>query len=93
MLSTIAQAHTVTIAWDNPTNNVDGSSLTNFSGNIICYGQSTNPLSSYIDVGNTNRVTLRKLKVNTKYYFYVFSYNNYNHIGLPSDKLKFIIRP
>jgi hypothetical protein len=88
-----AYAGKVTIAWDNPTHNVDGSKLTNFAGNAICYGTWIDRTTHYVDVGNTNKVTLKHIKVNTKYYFYVFSYNSYNQFGPPSRKMKFIIKP
>ena len=93
MLSTIAQARSITIAWDNPTNNCDGSTLTNFEGNIVCYGTTADRFPYCIDIGNTNRVTLHHIKVNTKYYIYVHSYNSYDQIGLPSRRLKFRISP
>jgi hypothetical protein len=90
MIAGIAEGKNITLEWDNPTKNIDGSELTNFAGNIVYYGPLENRYQNFIDVGLTNQVTLYGLKAGVKYCVLISSYNIY---GCQSKfaKFKFII--
>lgn len=67
----------VTLSWDAPTENSNGTPLMNLEGYKVYYGQQANDLTSVIDIstsGVTNYV-VQNLAVGT-YYFAVASYNS-----------------
>jgi Fibronectin type III domain len=66
----------VTISWQTPSTNVNGSALTNLAGYHIHYGTDSYALTSEIAVpiGLTDYV-LTELQANHTYYFAISSYN------------------
>lgn len=65
-----------TISWTAPTQNVDGTPLTNLAGYKIYYGQDSTRLSKVIKVGvGTSRAVIENLAVG-KWYFAMSSYNS-----------------
>jgi hypothetical protein len=65
------------LTWTAPTQNEDGSPLTNLAGYKIRYGQSTGGLTQTVDIGSpsTNTVHIDGLAAGT-WYFTVASYTN-----------------
>jgi hypothetical protein len=70
-------ANTVTISWQAPSDNTDGSTLTNLSGYKIYYGGSSGEYSSSIDVPNPGLTSylVQNLPAG-QYYFTVTSYTS-----------------
>jgi hypothetical protein len=64
----------VTLSWDAPTNNTDGSSLTDLAGYKIYYGPSSGNYTNSFNVGNSTSYTLNNLTTGT-YYFAITAYN------------------
>jgi hypothetical protein len=67
----------VTLSWLPPTENVDGSPLTNLAGYRIRYGNASGSYSNTISVANPGLATfvVEGLTPN-KYYFVIASYNS-----------------
>jgi len=72
----ITQKGSVTIEWSSPTQNDDGSALTDLSGYKIRYGTAPGIYTSFVDVGNVNTYTVRNLEVGKTYYFSVSALNS-----------------
>ena len=74
----------VTLSWMPPTENTDGSTLTNLSGYHIYYGTSANALTQSIDLNNVGITTyvIPNLSSGTTYYF---ALKAYTANGLDSD--------
>lgn len=72
-----AQPRSATLSWTAPTQNTDGSSLTNLAGYRIHYGTSANVLSQTIQVSNAGLTTyvIENLSPGT-YYFAVKAYSS-----------------
>jgi hypothetical protein len=68
--------HSVTLAWDVPTENSDGTPLLNLKGYKIYYGNAPSTLAQVVDVSNSSltRYAVEGLAAGT-YYFAVASYN------------------
>ena len=73
----------VTVTWVAPTQNVDGSALTNLAGYHIHYGSQSGSYSSTIDVANAGLTTyvIQSLPAGT----YYFAVSGYNSAGLDGD--------
>jgi hypothetical protein len=71
-----ASNHSVTLSWEAPTENSDGSALLNLKGYKIYYGNAPGALEHVVDVGNASltRYVMESLAAGT-YYFAVASYN------------------
>ena len=67
----------VSLSWTKPTQNTDGSVLTDLAGYKLYYGTDPNNLSNTIDIasGNTLSYTVQGLTAGTLYYFSISSYN------------------
>ena len=70
----IAFAGNVTLSWNAPTTNVDGTPITGLAGYKVYLGTSTGGYSVQIDIGNINPYTVTLLPAGT-YYFAVTAYN------------------
>ncbi len=68
-------AGSITLSWDPPTTNEDGSPLTDLAGYKIYYGTSSRNYSFYINVGNVNSYTINNLTEGAIYYFAVTAYD------------------
>ncbi len=71
-------AATITLSWDPPVSNNDGTPYTNLSGYKIYYGTSSGNYSQSIDVGNVVTHTLNNLTDDVTYYFATTAYNTSN---------------
>lgn len=67
---------TVSLSWSVPTENTNGTPLTNLSGYVVRYGTSTSALNSQLSV-KTNAVSIENLSAGT-WYFEVASVNTAN---------------
>jgi hypothetical protein len=79
----------VTLAWEAPTTNADGSPLTDLAGYRIVYGVSTPPNSAngtVVDVGNVTTHTLRDLQPGT-YYIAVAAVDVSGNVSSLSDEI------
>lgn len=77
--SPTAQSSTsVTISWEPPQTNADGSALTDLAGYHIHYGTQATALDSEIDIPTAGLAdyVVQGLKTNSTYYFAISSYNS-----------------
>lgn len=74
---------TASLTWTQPTQNTDGTTLTNLAGYKLYYGVDPNNLTNTIDIpnGNTLSYTVQGLTAGTLYYFSMSSYNTLNVEG------------
>ncbi len=73
-----AFAYDVTLSWDPPTTNADGTPLTDLAGYKIYYGTESGNYTNHLDVGNVTTYTLTGLQPGT-YYFAVTAYDTSNN--------------
>jgi hypothetical protein len=80
------QSGRVTVSWDPPTANIDGTAVTNLAGFRVYYGQSPDRLTSRLDVANpgVTAVVVEDLSPTT-WYFAVAAYTRENVEGERSD--------
>lgn len=71
-----AGAAELVLAWDPPTNNVDGTALTDLAGYKLYLGTTSGSYSSASDVGKTNSFAVTGLLEGTTYYFAVTAYGS-----------------
>ncbi len=71
-----AVAGTVTLAWDAPTTNTDGTPLTDLAGYKIYYGPTSGSYTNTLDVGNVTTSVVNNLTDGLTYYFTVSAYNS-----------------
>lgn len=66
-----------TLSWTAPTQNVDGTPLSNLAGYVIAYGQSSNALTSTVRITNpsVDSHVFDSLAKGTTYYFAVRAFN------------------
>ena len=69
-----AYAGNVTLTWNAPTTNVDGTPITGLAGYKVYLGPSSGVYSTQITIGNVNLYTVTLLPAGT-YYFAVTAYN------------------
>ena len=72
----------VQLTWTMPTNNMDGTPLTDLAGAKVYYGTSSSNYTEIVDVGLTNRTFVTGLQANRLYFFNGTAYNT---AGLESD--------
>ena len=74
---------TASLAWSKPTQNTDGSLLTDLAGYKLYYGTSADSLPNVVDIpsGDTLSYTVQGLNSGTLYYFRISSYNVQNLEG------------
>jgi len=65
----------VTLSWDTPVTNDDGTTLTDLYGYRIYYGNLGNNYDQVIDVGNVSTYTLENLSDGQTYYFVVTAFD------------------
>lgn len=81
-LGSQSMASTSVIEWDPPTLNTDGTAITNLTGYIVYYGETSGSYGDGIDVGNVATCTLTGLDDGKTYYATVKAYNGY---GMQSE--------
>lgn len=80
----------VTLSWNPPTTNSDGTAITNLAGYRIYYGRSSNALDSTVSINNagTTRYVIENLSQATWY----FSMTSYNMTGVESARSAVVSR-
>jgi len=71
----------VSLAWDPPTHNLDGSPIENLAGYKVYYGSTSSDYGTCLDVGNARAANISGLIEGAAYYF---SAKTYNTEGLES---------
>lgn len=74
-------ASALSVAWDAPTTNIDGSSLNDLAGYKIHYGTSSGNYTTVVDVGNATSYTFAELNTGS----WCFAVTTYNAAGAESD--------
>lgn len=64
----------VTLTWDAPTTNTDGTPLTDLAGYIVYYGTSSNNYTNSVNIGNSTGAVISNLSPGT-WYFAVTAYD------------------
>ena len=75
LIPTIALAGSVTLSWDPPTTNSDGTPLTDLSGYVVYYGTDSGSYTKNIDIGNVVTYSVSGLTDNLIYHFAVTAYD------------------
>jgi len=70
-----------TLSWDTPTNNTDGTELTDLAGYKVYYGTSSGVYDNVIDVADVTTYTLTDIAPAT----YYFAVTAYDELGNESD--------
>lgn len=81
------QAANITLAWDSPSLNEDGTPLNDLAGTIVHYGTEPGNYPYAVDVGNTNQAVLTGLEVGKTYYVAVEAYNAWNFLSDLSQEI------
>jgi len=80
----------VTLSWNPPTTNADGSTITNLAGYRIYYGRSASSLDTTINI--TNPGTIRWVIENLSQATWYFSMTSYNSTGVESARSPVVSR-
>ena len=72
----LVQAVGPTLAWDPPTENADGSPLTDLAGYKVYYGTTSGTYTESIDVGNQTTHTVPDLSTGQYYFFATTAYDS-----------------
>ena len=80
----------VPLTWGLPTENTDGTPLTNLAGVRVMWGTSSSNYTHSADVGLTNAYTVVELVPGYDYYFNVVAYNS---IGIESSPVNEVMQP
>lgn len=91
LLAGAAKGASVTLAWDPPTNNVDGTPVTDLAGYKILYGTNSGGYTSVTNVGNVTTGTVSSLMAGTMYYFVARAYNTFGDESDNSNELRWIV--
>ena len=81
-----ATAGAVSLAWDAPTTNADGSPLTDLAGYKIYVGNSSGTYSQVVSVGRVTAYTLNNLSAGQTYFFVLTAYDwSLNESGFSNE--------
>jgi len=81
------EAATVSLTWDAPANNPDGSPVANLAGYRLYYGTAPQAYTEKVEVGLAQKATLTNLQEGVAYYFSVVAYNEAGAEGSYSGEL------
>ena len=87
----ISPSNSVTLAWDAPTTNADGTPLTDLAGYKVYYGTASGNYTVSKDVGNVLTYTITGLQTGT-YYFAATSYNTLGNESVYSNEVRKTIK-
>ncbi|MEW6001773.1 MAG: PKD domain-containing protein [Nitrospirota bacterium] len=93
LYSSTLLADDVTLFWDPPTTNEDGTPLTDLSGYKIYYGTGSGNYSNVVNVGNVTSYTVLNLTGGVTYYFAATAYNIYGNESKYSNEVSKTARP
>lgn len=80
-------AASLTLTWDSPTTNADGTPIANLTGYKIYYGTQSLVYTTSIDVGNVTTAAIAGLQEGTIYYFAGTAYNSSSNESFYTDEL------
>ena len=80
-------AAAVPLAWDPPTENEDGSPVTDLAGYKLYFGLATRTYTNCVDLGNVSSVTITGLDPRVTYYFAITAYDSTRAESSFSDEL------
>ena len=83
----MVEGATVTLAWDAPTTNVDGSPLTDLGGYKVYYGTTSGVYATVLAVGSVTTATVTNLQPGMTYFFAVTCYDIYGNESAFSQEL------
>jgi hypothetical protein len=86
-----ARAADITLSWDPPTENSDGTPLSDLAGYKIYYGTSSGNYTTVVDVMNATIYTIKNLPEGFTYYFAVTAYDIYGNESEFSNEVSKII--
>ncbi len=69
-----SSSESVTLTWDAPTTNTDGTPLTDLAGYIVYYGTPSNNYTNSVNIGNSTGAVISNLSPGT-WYFAVTAYD------------------
>jgi len=81
----------VMLAWDPPTQNEDGTFLSDLAGYTIYYGTASGDYSNNINVGNVTTYQVNNLADGYTYYFVVTAYNTSGNESIYSNEINLYI--
>ena len=84
--ASIEHSGSIALSWNAPTQNEDGSPLTDLAGYKVYYGTSSNNYTHEIDVGNVTSINLSNLAPGT-YYFRLAAYDQSGNESDPSNEI------
>jgi len=88
----ISTANTVTLSWDAPVNNADGSTLRDLKGYKVHYGTSSRSYTDTIKVSNPGLTTYVVQNVPSgTYYFAVTAFNSAGQDSSPSAEIATLV--
>ena len=80
-----ASADSVTLSWSAPTENTNGSALTNLSGYVIYYGTSPSAMTQTIDINTVGMLTYVVDNLSAgSWYFQIVAVNAAGDVSSPS---------
>jgi hypothetical protein len=85
-VSSLEHSGSVSLSWNAPTKNEDGTTLTDLSGYKILHGTSSHMYENQIDVGNATSVNISNLAPGM-YYFALVAYDESGNESAPSSEI------
>ena len=76
----------VTLSWQAPTTNADGSTLTDLAGYRVYYGETPGNYTDVVTVGNYTSASIGSLPVGKTLYFAVTAFDTSGNESLPSNE-------
>ena len=90
-MTNATHAAQVTLTWDPPTTNTDGTTLTDLAGYKVHYGTASGNYTTVIDAANVTSYTVTSLATNVTYYFAATAYDTSgDESGYSNEVLKTI---
>ncbi len=81
----------VTLTWDAPTKNADGTTLTDLAGYRVYYGKTSGLMTNTTPFGTSTSVGITDLEFDTTYYLAVAATDYYGNESNLSDEVSFLL--
>jgi hypothetical protein len=88
-----AKGAQVTLAWDAPATNLDGSAYFDVGGFKVYFGTTSHVYNVALDVGNVTTTTVSSLPTGRTYYFAATTYNTSSNESAYCDELVWTVPP
>ncbi len=86
-ITSVPLAANVTLSWDPPTTNSDGSTLTDLAGYKIYSGLSSGNYTQSVNAGNVTSYAFTSLAAGTTYYFAITAYDTSGNESIVSNEI------